>query len=136
MSLSINRCMVLLPSCHIDVSSGVPTGVMIAVSELWQFTEQPPAFRVLKPWWEVFMDVLSLVMLVISVFGCTLQVGVIVTVSSYKLLLLQHTHYPLNEMYLCYDNISGYPDMLYQTTEKDIVVLMFCISKKGHVGVI
>ncbi|KAG5283634.1 hypothetical protein AALO_G00044280 [Alosa alosa] len=47
---------------------------MIYVSELWHFSEQPPAFRVLKPWWDVFTDILSFIMILIAVSGCTVQV--------------------------------------------------------------
>ncbi|XP_053318155.1 volume-regulated anion channel subunit LRRC8E isoform X2 [Spea bombifrons] len=47
---------------------------MIPVAEFKQFTEQQPAFKVLKPWWDVLAEYITFAMLMIGVFGCTLQI--------------------------------------------------------------
>ncbi|XP_061554351.1 leucine rich repeat containing 8 VRAC subunit Aa [Phycodurus eques] len=47
---------------------------MIPITELRYFADIQPAYRILKPWWDVFNDYISVVMLMIAVFGGTLQI--------------------------------------------------------------
>ncbi|XP_061148962.1 leucine rich repeat containing 8 VRAC subunit Aa [Syngnathus typhle] len=47
---------------------------MIPITELRYFADTQPAYRILKPWWDVFNDYISVVMLMIAVFGGTLQI--------------------------------------------------------------
>lgn len=46
--------------------------VMFTLSELWSVTERQGHYKLLKPWWEVFMDYLVLLMLMVSILAGTL----------------------------------------------------------------
>ncbi|KAB5517677.1 hypothetical protein PHYPO_G00169990 [Pangasianodon hypophthalmus] len=45
---------------------------MFTLSELWSVTERQGHYKLLKPWWEVFMDYLVLLMLMVSILAGTL----------------------------------------------------------------
>nr|XP_006006067.2 PREDICTED: volume-regulated anion channel subunit LRRC8C-like [Latimeria chalumnae] len=48
---------------------------MITFTELKYFGDQDPALKILKPWWDVFLEYLNFLMILISVFGGALQVS-------------------------------------------------------------
>ncbi|XP_078506170.1 uncharacterized protein LOC144763964 [Lissotriton helveticus] len=48
---------------------------MLAIGQLKQFGEPNPAFRVLKPWWDVLAEYTNLIMAMLSIFTASLQVN-------------------------------------------------------------
>ncbi len=48
---------------------------MFTLSELWSGGERQGSFKLLKPWWEVFMDYLLVLMLMVSILAGTLQLS-------------------------------------------------------------
>ncbi|XP_072096318.1 volume-regulated anion channel subunit LRRC8D-like [Mobula birostris] len=47
---------------------------MFSLEEISSVTRSPPSFRIFKPWWDTFMDYLAMTMLMIAVFGGTMQI--------------------------------------------------------------
>ncbi|XP_062929185.1 volume-regulated anion channel subunit LRRC8D-like [Mobula hypostoma] len=46
---------------------------MFSVSDVSTLENKPPAIRVFKPWWDTCMDYLAIIMLLLSIFGCSIQ---------------------------------------------------------------
>ncbi|KAA8587739.1 hypothetical protein FQN60_016601, partial [Etheostoma spectabile] len=47
---------------------------MFTLSEIASLNDIQPTYRILKPWWDVFMDYLGLVMLMLAIFAMTMQI--------------------------------------------------------------
>lgn len=48
---------------------------MFTLTEVASLNDIKPTYRILKPWWDVFMDYLGLVMLMLAIFGTTMQIS-------------------------------------------------------------
>ncbi|XP_039878110.1 volume-regulated anion channel subunit LRRC8D [Simochromis diagramma] len=47
---------------------------MFTLTEIASLNDIQPTYRILKPWWDVFMDYLGLIMLMLAVFAMTMQI--------------------------------------------------------------
>ncbi|KAM4721345.1 volume-regulated anion channel subunit LRRC8D [Rhinophrynus dorsalis] len=47
---------------------------MFTLSEVASLNDIQPTYRILKPWWDVFMDYLAVVMLMVAIFAGTMQI--------------------------------------------------------------
>ncbi|XP_026230363.1 volume-regulated anion channel subunit LRRC8D [Anabas testudineus] len=47
---------------------------MFTLTEVASLNDIQPTYRILKPWWDVFMDYLGLVMLMLAIFAMTMQI--------------------------------------------------------------
>ncbi|XP_028329540.1 volume-regulated anion channel subunit LRRC8D [Gouania willdenowi] len=48
--------------------------MMFTLTEVASLNDIQPTYRILKPWWDVFMDYLGLVMLMLAIFAMTMQI--------------------------------------------------------------
>ncbi|PWA14011.1 hypothetical protein CCH79_00017041 [Gambusia affinis] len=48
--------------------------IMFTLTEVASLNDIQPTYRILKPWWDVFMDYLGLVMLMLAIFAMTMQI--------------------------------------------------------------
>ncbi|PNI58851.1 LRRC8D isoform 4, partial [Pan troglodytes] len=46
---------------------------MFTLAEVASLNDIQPTYRILKPWWDVFMDYLAVVMLMVAIFAGTMQ---------------------------------------------------------------
>ncbi|XP_067825597.1 volume-regulated anion channel subunit LRRC8D-like [Heptranchias perlo] len=46
---------------------------MFSVVDFSSLESKQPAFRIFKPWWDTFMDYLTVIMLLLAIFGCSIQ---------------------------------------------------------------
>lgn len=47
---------------------------MFTLTEVASLNDIQPTYRILKPWWDVFMDYLGIVMLMLAIFAMTMQI--------------------------------------------------------------
>ncbi|XP_046882912.1 volume-regulated anion channel subunit LRRC8D [Hypomesus transpacificus] len=48
--------------------------MMFTLTEVASLNDIQPTYRILKPWWDVFMDYLGVVMLMLAIFAMTMQI--------------------------------------------------------------
>lgn len=48
--------------------------VMFTLTEVASLNDIQPTYRILKPWWDVFMDYLGVIMLMLAIFAMTMQI--------------------------------------------------------------
>ncbi|KAK7891864.1 hypothetical protein WMY93_023827 [Mugilogobius chulae] len=68
----MRRPELLKPSEITEVS--VATVGMFTLTEVASLNDIKPTYRILKPWWDVFMDYLGIVMLMLAIFSGTMQI--------------------------------------------------------------